>query len=124
MVDGRWSMVIIDRRSSIVDRRSSIVDRRSSIVDRRSSNVERRTSNVEQPAAPKPRRSSTSEGGREPFIFIGHFALGFAARRWTPRVSLGALFGAAQLADMLWPVLVGLGIEQVRIDPGNTAMTP
>ena len=94
------------------------------IVDRRRSNVERQASNVEQPAAPKPRRSSTSEGGREPFIFIGHFALGFAARRWTPRVSLGALFGAAQLADMLWPVLVGLGIEQVRIDPGNTAMTP
>jgi hypothetical protein len=57
-------------------------------------------------------------------MFVGHFALGFAAKRWTPRVSLAALFAAAQLADLLWPVLVALGIEQVRIDPGNTASTP
>jgi membrane-bound metal-dependent hydrolase YbcI (DUF457 family) len=34
------------------------------------------------------------------------------------------LFAAAQLADLIWPFLVGLGIEQVRIDPGNTAFTP
>jgi hypothetical protein len=57
-------------------------------------------------------------------MFIGHFALGFAAKRATPRVSLAALFGAAQFADLLWPVLVAAGIEQVRIDPGNTASTP
>jgi len=57
-------------------------------------------------------------------MFIGHFALGFAAKRWTPRVSLAVLFGAAQLADLLWPALVALGIEEVRIDPGNTASTP
>jgi membrane-bound metal-dependent hydrolase YbcI (DUF457 family) len=57
-------------------------------------------------------------------MFIGHFALGFAAKRAAPRASLGLLFAAAQLADLLWPVLVGAGIEQVRIDPGNTAFTP
>ena len=57
-------------------------------------------------------------------MFIGHFALGFAAKRLVPRVSLAALFAAAQFADVLWPVLVALGIEQVRIDPGNTASTP
>jgi hypothetical protein len=57
-------------------------------------------------------------------MFIGHFALGFAARRATPRVSLAALFGAAQLADLLWPALVALGVEQVRVDPGNTRFTP
>jgi len=57
-------------------------------------------------------------------VFIGHFALGFAAKRVTPRVSLAALFTAAQFADLLWPVLVALGIEQVRIDPGNTLSTP
>jgi len=57
-------------------------------------------------------------------VFIGHFALGFAAKRATPRVSLAVLFGAAQFADLLWPVLVLSGIEQVRIDPGNTAFTP
>jgi hypothetical protein len=60
----------------------------------------------------------------EPAIFIGHFALGLAAKRVVPRVSLATLFVAAQLADMAWPVFVALGLEQVRIDPGNTAMTP
>jgi membrane-bound metal-dependent hydrolase YbcI (DUF457 family) len=57
-------------------------------------------------------------------VFIGHFAVGFAAKRAAPRTSLAVLFTAAQLADLLWPVLVAVGIEQVRIDPGNTAFTP
>jgi hypothetical protein len=57
-------------------------------------------------------------------MFIGHFGLGFAAKRATPSLSLAALFAAAQFADLLWPVLVGAGLEQVRIDPGNTAVTP
>jgi hypothetical protein len=57
-------------------------------------------------------------------MFIGHFGLGFAAKRVAPKVSLGVLFAAAQLADLLWPVFVGIGFEQVRIDPGNTAVTP
>jgi len=57
-------------------------------------------------------------------LFIGHFALGFAAKRVAPRVSLVVLFGAAQFADLLWPVLLAFGIEQVRIDPGNTPFTP
>jgi hypothetical protein len=57
-------------------------------------------------------------------MFIGHFALGFAAKRAVPRVSLAMLFVAAQFADLLWPVLVLAGFEQVRIDPGNTAFTP
>jgi len=57
-------------------------------------------------------------------MFIGHFAVGFAAKRMTPHVSLGVLFAAAQLADLLWPVLVAFGAERVVIDPGNTAFTP
>lgn len=57
-------------------------------------------------------------------MFIGHFALGFAAKRAAPRTSLATLVGAAQLADLLWPVLVALGVERVTIDPGNTAFTP
>lgn len=57
-------------------------------------------------------------------MFIGHFALGLAAKRATPRLSLAVLFAAALLADILWPILVAAGIEQVRIDPGNTVVTP
>lgn len=57
-------------------------------------------------------------------MFIGHFAVGYAAKRAAPRLSLGLLFAAAQLPDLLWPVLVALGVERVRIDPGNTVVTP
>jgi len=57
-------------------------------------------------------------------MFVGHFALGFAAKRAVPRVSLAALCAGAQVADLLWPVFLAIGIEQVRIDPGNTAVTP
>jgi hypothetical protein len=57
-------------------------------------------------------------------MFIGHFALGYAAKRWVPQLSLGVLFAAPLFADLLWPVLVAAGIEQVRIVPGITAATP
>jgi hypothetical protein len=52
-------------------------------------------------------------------VFIGHFGVGLAAKRVTPQVSLAILFAAAQLADLLWPVLVAAGVEQVRIHPDN-----
>jgi len=57
-------------------------------------------------------------------MFVGHLALGFAAKRVTPRASLAVLLTASQVADVLWPVFLALGVEQVRIDPGNTAFTP
>ena len=57
-------------------------------------------------------------------MFIGHFALGFAAKRATPGVSLAVLCAATQIADLLWPVFLAIGIEEVRIDPGNTVVTP
>jgi membrane-bound metal-dependent hydrolase YbcI (DUF457 family) len=57
-------------------------------------------------------------------MFIGHFAVGLAAKRAAPRTSLGTLFAAAQLIDLVWPLLVLAGFETVRIDPGNTAFTP
>jgi hypothetical protein len=57
-------------------------------------------------------------------MFIGHFALGFAAKRATPTVPLVALVAAAQLADLLWPFFLLAGLERVRIVPGDTAFTP
>lgn len=57
-------------------------------------------------------------------MFIGHFAVGFGAKAAAPRVSLGIFFIAAQLLDLLWPILLLLGFEHVEIDPGNTAFTP
>ena len=57
-------------------------------------------------------------------MFIGHFAIAFGAKKYAPRVSLGMLFLACQLADLVWPSLVLLGIEKFKIEPGNTALTP
>jgi membrane-bound metal-dependent hydrolase YbcI (DUF457 family) len=57
-------------------------------------------------------------------MFIGHFAAAFGAKKLAPEVSLGVLFLACQLADLLWPNLVLLGLERFAIDPGNTALTP
>lgn len=52
-------------------------------------------------------------------MFIGHIALAFAAKKVTPRVSLATLLVAAQWADILWPVFLAMGIEHVRMQPGN-----
>lgn len=57
-------------------------------------------------------------------MFVGHFALGFGAKKFAPQVSLGILFLACQMADIIWPNLVLLGIETLRIQPGITVMTP
>jgi hypothetical protein len=57
-------------------------------------------------------------------MFIGHFGVGFATKRWAPRASLGTLFLAAQFIDLLWPTLLLLGVERVAIAPGNTVVTP
>ncbi len=57
-------------------------------------------------------------------MFIGHFGVGFGAKAAAPKVSLGSLFLAAQFIDLLWPTFLLLGIEQVRIDPTATKVTP
>src|SRR5256885_9856825 len=51
-------------------------------------------------------------------MFIGHYALALAAKRAAPRASLGALFAATSLADLLWPVFLLLGWEQAHVVPG------
>lgn len=57
-------------------------------------------------------------------MFIGHFGLGFGAKKAAPSISLGTVFLACQLADLLWPTLVLLGVERVDIEPGATRLTP
>jgi uncharacterized membrane protein len=57
-------------------------------------------------------------------LFIGHFGVGFAAKRAIPKTSLGTLLLASQFIDLLWPFFVIFGIETVAVDPGNTAFTP
>jgi membrane-bound metal-dependent hydrolase YbcI (DUF457 family) len=57
-------------------------------------------------------------------MFLGHFAVGLALKRLAPRTSLGVLTAAAEWLDLLWPILLLVGWERVRIEPGNTALTP
>jgi len=57
-------------------------------------------------------------------MFVGHFGVGFGAKPLAPKVSLGSLFMAAQFVDLLWPTLLLLGVERVRIDPSATVVTP
>jgi hypothetical protein len=57
-------------------------------------------------------------------VFIGHFAVAFASKKVAPRVSLGTLVIAAAFLDVVWPVLVLLGVERFRIVPGFTAINP
>jgi|SRR5689334_9397181 len=57
-------------------------------------------------------------------MFIGHFGVGFGAKKAAPRASLGTLFIAAQFLDLLWPTLLILGVEHVAIAPGFTKATP
>jgi membrane-bound metal-dependent hydrolase YbcI (DUF457 family) len=53
-------------------------------------------------------------------MFIGHYAVGFAAKRAAPKTSLGWLLGSAVLLDLLWPIFLLLGWEEVRVTRGPT----
>ncbi len=57
-------------------------------------------------------------------MFIGHIAVGLAAKRAAPKTSLGTLAVAVEFTDLLWPIFLLLGWEQVRIVPGVTVVTP
>jgi len=57
-------------------------------------------------------------------MFVGHFAVALAAKRAAPQLPLALLFVAVQFLDILWPLLVLLGIEHSRIVPGITAASP
>jgi membrane-bound metal-dependent hydrolase YbcI (DUF457 family) len=49
-------------------------------------------------------------------MFIGHFAVGFAAKTLSPKASLGTYFLAALFLDLLWPALLLLKIEEAVIN--------
>jgi len=57
-------------------------------------------------------------------MFIGHFGAAFAAKKFEKSASLGTYFMAAQWIDLIWPILLLLGIEKAEIKPGISAVTP
>jgi membrane-bound metal-dependent hydrolase YbcI (DUF457 family) len=57
-------------------------------------------------------------------VFVGHLAVALGIKRASPRTPLAALVAAAFGLDLLWPILLLIGVERVRVDPGHTAFTP
>ncbi len=57
-------------------------------------------------------------------MLIGHYGVAFALKRAEPRISLGTLFVAVALVDILWGGTLLLGWEHVRIVPGYMAASP
>ena len=57
-------------------------------------------------------------------MFVGHYGPSLAAKAVQKSIPLWLLFLAVQLVDIVWAILVLLGIEKVRIVPGITATNP
>jgi len=57
-------------------------------------------------------------------MFIGHFGAGFAGKKFSKSASLGTYFMAAQWIDLIWPILLLLGIEKIQVKPGISVVTP
>jgi hypothetical protein len=53
-------------------------------------------------------------------MFVGHIGVGLAAKRFTPKTSVGTLITAALLFDLVWIVLLNSGMERVTFLPGTT----
>lgn len=56
-------------------------------------------------------------------MFVGHLAVARGSKRLEPRVPLGASVAAAFGLDLLWPIFLLLGLETVRVNPGDTSFT-
>lgn len=57
-------------------------------------------------------------------MFVGHIGVALASKKISPSTSLVWFILAANLVDLLWPILLLAGVESVRIAPGHTAFTP
>jgi membrane-bound metal-dependent hydrolase YbcI (DUF457 family) len=57
-------------------------------------------------------------------MFLGHYAVAFAAKRAAPATSLGTLFLASVFIDLLWPVLLLADVERARVDPAIRGLSP
>ncbi|TWI85448.1 LexA-binding, inner membrane-associated putative hydrolase [Lacibacter cauensis] len=53
-------------------------------------------------------------------MFLGHFAVAFAAKKADKTLSLGSTMLAAQWLDLLWPVLLLTGTETAAIAPAGS----
>jgi hypothetical protein len=57
-------------------------------------------------------------------MFLGHYGVAYALKRWEPRLSLGTLFLSVGLVDTAWSIFIITGWERARIVPGLTPANP
>ena len=57
-------------------------------------------------------------------MFVGHYGPAFAAKAVAKPIPLWLLFVAVQFMDIVWSILVLLGVEKLRIVQGFTASNP
>ncbi len=57
-------------------------------------------------------------------MLIGHYGVAFGFKAVERRISLGTLFIAANLPDIVWCILLIMGIEKTEIIPGYTKWVP
>lgn len=57
-------------------------------------------------------------------MFIGHYSVSFALKKYAPRTPFWALLLGVQFVDVLFMAFVLLGIEKMRIVPGFTEVNP
>ncbi len=57
-------------------------------------------------------------------MLVGHYGVSYAAKSVEPRLPLWVWFIAVQWMDVVWSLLVLLGIEKVHIVPGFTEASP
>src|SRR6185369_9312015 len=91
-------------------------DRGRGLLPRAAPHLARRQTGPGRPEKSAPRHLKS--------MFIGHFAVAFAAKPAAPSVSLGTLFFACEWVDLVWPLFLLIGLERVEIRPGITAFTP
>src|SRR5215475_3884525 len=53
-------------------------------------------------------------------MFVGHYGASFAAKPLAARIPLWLWFIATQWLDVVWSILVLLGVERMRVIPGFT----
>jgi len=56
-------------------------------------------------------------------VFIGHFGVGLALKRVDKALSLGFLFIAVQLPDLIYGVALLTGVERIKIVAGTNPLT-
>jgi hypothetical protein len=57
-------------------------------------------------------------------MILGHYAVGFAAKKWAPQTSLGTLLAAALWLNLVWTLFCLLGLERFNISPSIIRMMP